>query len=106
MNNIYRRYIQFCSLSLHVIFYILDIKRPIAKTVYNIASTSAKNFIRKHTSQFQLGGPGIVVLVDTFPDINSNIGPHEYNGKSRLVLCIAEIKVGKSKHFLYFVGIN
>lgn len=71
---------------------IVDVKRTVAKTVYNIASNSARSFIRSNISEFRLGGPGIVVLVDTFPDIHSNIAPQEYNSKSRLILCIAEIK--------------
>lgn len=68
-------------------------KKTVARTVYNIASNSAKGFIRRNISEFRLGGPGIVVLVDTFPDIHSNIRKQEYNSRSRLILCIAEIKV-------------
>lgn len=68
-------------------------KKPVARTVYNIASNSARNYIRRNISHFRLGGPGVVVLVDTFPDIHSNIEQQEYTGKSRLILCIAEVKV-------------
>lgn len=84
-------------------FLILEIKRPVARTVYNIASNSARNFIRKRPVEFRLGGPGVIVLVDTFPDINSNIGSHDYNSKSRLILCIAEIKVRNFVHFFTLV---
>lgn len=73
-------------------FIIIDIKKAVAKSVYNVASNSARDFIRRNISEFRLGGPGIVVLVDTFPDIHSNIGSQEYNSRSRLILCIAEVK--------------
>lgn len=31
-------------------------------------------------------------MVDVFPDINSNIAHRDYNSRSRLILCIAEVR--------------
>lgn len=72
---------------------ITGIRKPVVKTIYELAGKTSERYLRSHVSQFQLGGPGIVVIIDTYPDVYSNIISEQYTCTSRPILCIAEVKV-------------
>lgn len=77
-----------------IIFYFLTgIRKQVIKVIYSIASKTAEKYIKSHLTEFKLGGPGIVVLIETYPDANSSINPQPYTSNTRPILCIAEIKV-------------
>lgn len=68
-------------------------KKHVVKVVYEIATTTSKHYIRSHLNNWQIGGPGVIVLVDTYPE-----GHHTFTttrptvSSTKPILCLAEVK--------------
>lgn len=66
----------------------LGIEQTTVMNIFLIAGLAAQRHIKKHISQWKIGGPGIIVLIDTFPET--------YFGANRIsnrpILCLAELK--------------
>lgn len=82
---------------------ISELRKSVIIGLYNIANATADKFIVNNLNEFKLGGEGIVVLVDTYPDVNSNIGQQEFFANAKLILCLAEIKVSSLRPLSTFI---
>ncbi|KAJ8955172.1 hypothetical protein NQ318_009066 [Aromia moschata] len=71
--------------------------KPVVSKVYYKASNVAENFIRSNIAEWQIGGPGILVTVDTYPEGCANTNPIRM---SRPILCITEVKSVPQKYWL------
>ncbi|XP_044753798.1 uncharacterized protein LOC123313134 isoform X2 [Coccinella septempunctata] len=56
--------------------------------IFSIAGLAAEKHITRYTSQWNIGGPGVIVLIDTFPETFLS-GSRQSN---RPILCLAELK--------------
>ncbi|XP_034941779.1 uncharacterized protein [Chelonus insularis] len=75
----------------------LNIKEHVVKKVYERCGQVAEFFVKSHPEEFQLGGPGVILLVDEFPGgIMSDTIPDNIvttkkrNNNSHTILCITE----------------
>lgn len=57
--------------------------------IYSIAGAAVENHMKRKTSRWKIGGPGILILIDTFLESVLN-GKGQIN---RPILCLAELKV-------------
>ncbi|KAK9877014.1 hypothetical protein WA026_016041 [Henosepilachna vigintioctopunctata] len=67
---------------------ILDVKKTIIAGLYHLAGKTAEKYIKSNIAQWQIGGPGVIVLVDTFPEGCTS----DTRFSNRPILCLAELK--------------
>lgn len=68
-------------------------KANVAKRIYNACAQVAEWQLKERVTNFQLGGPDIVVIVDVFPDGNMSLEvptTSNNNNYSKRVLCMAD----------------
>ncbi|XP_011308880.1 uncharacterized protein [Fopius arisanus] len=87
----------------------LEIKEHIVKKVYEKCGKVCEYYIEAHPEEFQVGGPGMVLIVDEFPggymipegvDVVMN---KKRNNNSNTVLCIAEANCIPPKMWLHVI---
>nr|CAH7758453.1 unnamed protein product [Callosobruchus chinensis] len=75
---------------------MLGIKRPVVSMMYKKAGLVAQKYITYNTSEWSLGGPGKIVLVDSYPEMC--LGSTEMR-EPKPILCIAEVKTFPQKYW-------
>lgn len=67
------------------------IKTRAVKLLYNVVSAAARKHLKSQQTNKKIGGPGTIVIIDTYPEGCTN--DSRPNQANRPILCIAEIKV-------------
>nr|CAH7742726.1 unnamed protein product [Callosobruchus chinensis] len=75
---------------------MLGIKRQVVSMMYKKAGLVAQKYITYNTSEWSLGGPGKIVLVDSYPEMC--LGSTEMR-EPKPILCIAEVKTFPQKYW-------
>nr|CAI5842579.1 unnamed protein product [Callosobruchus analis] len=75
---------------------MLGVKRPVVSMLYKKAGLVAQKYITYNTSEWTVGGPGKIVLVDTYPEMC--LGSTETR-EPKPILCIAEVKTFPQKYW-------
>jgi hypothetical protein len=69
---------------------ILGVKKQTVKVLYNVVTATARKHLKSHQTNKKIGGPGVIVIVDTYPEGCTNSSrPVQGN---RPILCLAEVK--------------
>lgn len=78
---------------------LLGVKKAVVNAIYLKTGLIAEKYIRSHIHDWQLGGHGSIVLVDTYPEGcgNKNI---ETRPTIRPILCLTEVKSMPQKYWL------
>lgn len=73
---------------------LLCIKKQAVNAVYNVAASVAHKYIETNLHRWKLGGPGFVVLIESYPEGFKEFNSQEYFQNHNIIpmLCIAEIK--------------
>lgn len=61
--------------------------------MYKICVSTAMKYMQSHISEWRIGGPQIIVIVDVYPDGYKKFSDRETIRTSHPILCIAEVKV-------------
>lgn len=78
-------------------YLILGLRKQVVNSVYRMCATVSTNYIKTHPSDWQLGGPNVIVIIDVYPEGCKKFDPEHYVTKNTVpILCIAEAKVIKS----------
>ncbi|XP_063972769.1 uncharacterized protein LOC135160294 isoform X2 [Diachasmimorpha longicaudata] len=87
----------------------LEIKEHIVKKVYEKCGKVCEYYVDSHPDEFQVGGPGMVLIVDEFPggymvpegmDVTTT---KKRNNNSHTILCIAEANCIPPKMWLHMI---
>lgn len=73
-----------------------DVKVHVVKRLYQTCSQIAEGYVRTHKNDWKLGGPGVIVIIDLYPDGCAKVSgsnPEYQNNNPTQILCIAEAKV-------------
>ncbi|KAF5279190.1 hypothetical protein FQR65_LT03437 [Abscondita terminalis] len=81
---------------------LLGIKKQAVNSVFNVAASVANKYINSNLCRWQLGGPGVVVLIDTYPEGFKDFESQENfpSQNSTPILCIAEVKEVPTRYWL------
>ncbi|KAK4875645.1 hypothetical protein RN001_012067 [Aquatica leii] len=82
---------------------LLCIKKQAVNSVFNVAATVADKYIKSHLLRWKLGGPGIVVLIETYPEGFKDYEIQENAQNSTPILCIAEVKEVPTRYWLHLL---
>ncbi|CAH0554921.1 unnamed protein product [Brassicogethes aeneus] len=73
---------------------MLGIKNCVVSGLYNTSAQLAEEYIQKNITEFQIGGPGSIILFDIYP---TGFGPTSRS--FRPILCLAEVKTMPQKYW-------
>ncbi|XP_018318805.1 uncharacterized protein LOC108732471 isoform X2 [Agrilus planipennis] len=72
---------------------ILNVRKHVVISTFNLCSRIANSFIEKHKAEWQLGGPGVIVLVLVYPEGCAEFTKTTSSSSSHTpILCLAEVK--------------
>lgn len=77
-------------------FFVIGVRQQVVNSVYKKCATIAKDYISRHISQWQLGGPDVIVIIDIYPEgckkfnMDDCVAPE---GIITPIICFAEAKV-------------
>lgn len=83
---------------------ILNVKVHVVKRLYQTCSQIAEGYVRTHKNDWKLGGPGVIVIIDLYPDGCAKVSgsnPEYQNNNPTQILCIAEAKTIPTNYWFH-----
>lgn len=84
------------------------IKRAVVNSVYKKCAEVSNNYIKHNLIQWQIGGPNVIVIIDTYPEGCKKFKSFEaeYNRNSLSILCLAEAKEIPPRYWFHILDKN
>ncbi|KAJ8918881.1 hypothetical protein NQ315_011173 [Exocentrus adspersus] len=76
---------------------MLGVNNSTVEELYIRSASVAERYMTSNIKEWQIGGPGIIVLVDTYPEGCANTS---LTRMSRPILCLSEVKTMPQKYWL------
>lgn len=73
--------------------FLLGVKKQTINFIFKICTNTAQKYIQSHLSSWKIGGPQVIVVIDTYPEGYQKFIENEIERTVHPILCIAEVKV-------------